>query len=62
VARLAGSGLKNREIADILFVSPRTVEAHVASAMRKLSVDSRHALTTPERNGAEKAAALGKNT
>ncbi len=46
VARLAGSGLRNREIADILVVSPRTVEAHVASAMRKLSVDSRHALAS----------------
>jgi DNA-binding CsgD family transcriptional regulator len=44
VARLAGSGLKNRQIAGILFLSPRTVEAHVASAMRKLGLESRHGL------------------
>ncbi len=48
VAGLAGSGLKNREIAETLFISPRTVEAHVASAMRKLSVGSRHALASVE--------------
>jgi DNA-binding CsgD family transcriptional regulator len=44
VARLAGSGLKNRQIAEVLFISPRTVEAHVASAMRKVDVKSRYAL------------------
>lgn len=46
VARLAGSGLKNRQIAGILFLSPRTVEAHVASAMRKLDLESRHGLAS----------------
>lgn len=46
VARLAGSGLKNRQIAGILFLSPRTVEAHVASAMRKLGLESRHGLAS----------------
>ena len=41
VARLAASGLKNREIAERLFISPKTVEANLARAYRKLSVGSR---------------------
>jgi DNA-binding CsgD family transcriptional regulator len=41
VARLAASGLKNREIAERLFVSPKTVEANLARAYRKLGIRSR---------------------
>ena len=49
VARLACEGLSNREIAVALFLSRKTVERHLSSAMRKLSVTSRWEL--PERLG-----------
>ncbi|GAA3884192.1 LuxR family transcriptional regulator [Saccharothrix violaceirubra] len=41
VARLLAQGRTNREIADVLFLSPRTVEQHVARVLRKLGVASR---------------------
>ncbi len=48
VAQLAATGRKNREIAEELCLSTRTVEVHVASALRKLGVDSRKALVSRE--------------
>jgi DNA-binding CsgD family transcriptional regulator/tetratricopeptide (TPR) repeat protein len=44
VARQAALGRTNREIAEVLVLSPRTVETHLAKAMRKLGVRSRKAL------------------
>ncbi|GAA2930786.1 LuxR C-terminal-related transcriptional regulator [Kitasatospora cinereorecta] len=44
VAELAGAGLTNRDIATTLHLSPRTVEQHVARAMRKLATPSRQHL------------------
>lgn len=41
VAHAAASGLKNREIAERLFMSPKTVEAHLARIYRKLGIRSR---------------------
>ncbi|MEW2066960.1 LuxR C-terminal-related transcriptional regulator [Streptomyces sp. NPDC007346] len=44
VAQLAVSGLTNREIAATLHLSPRTVEQHIAGAMRKTGALSRRDL------------------
>jgi len=44
VARLAARGLTNRDIADTLFVTVRTVESHLANAYRKLGVRTRDCL------------------
>lgn len=41
VLRLAGKGLSNKEIADRLVLSPRTVQAHFANIFGKLQVGSR---------------------
>ncbi|WP_327350805.1 helix-turn-helix transcriptional regulator [Streptomyces sp. NBC_01304] len=41
VARLVSAGRTNREIAEVLFLSPRTVEQHVAKVLRKLQVETR---------------------
>jgi DNA-binding CsgD family transcriptional regulator len=46
VARLAARGLTSREVAERLFVSPRTVEGHLASVYRKLGIGSRRQLRT----------------
>jgi DNA-binding CsgD family transcriptional regulator/tetratricopeptide (TPR) repeat protein len=51
VAQMAADGPTNREIAQTLFVTPRTVEVHLTSIYRKLDINSRAqlaaALTAP---------------
>jgi DNA-binding CsgD family transcriptional regulator len=44
IAELASQGLTNREIAQTLFVTARTVEGHLTSIFRKLQVESRSGL------------------
>jgi NarL family two-component system response regulator LiaR len=41
VLRLAAQGLSNRDIAERLFVSPRTIQSHMANIFGKLQVGSR---------------------
>ncbi|MFD9223707.1 LuxR C-terminal-related transcriptional regulator [Streptomyces sp. NPDC060064] len=53
VAELAGAGLSNREIAATLHLSPRTVEQHVARALRKLGAVSRQDLAVKDRKNSE---------
>jgi DNA-binding CsgD family transcriptional regulator len=44
IVRLASEGLTNREIADRLFLSPRTVGSHLYRSYSKLGVPGRHHL------------------
>jgi ATP/maltotriose-dependent transcriptional regulator MalT len=41
VAALAADGRSNKEIAQSLYVTPKTVEVHLSNAYRKLSIRSR---------------------
>jgi DNA-binding CsgD family transcriptional regulator len=43
-ARMAAEGRSNREIAEDLFVTPRTIEIHLTRAYRKLDIRSRREL------------------
>jgi ATP/maltotriose-dependent transcriptional regulator MalT len=44
VADLAAEGLSNRDIAQSLYVTPKTVEVHLSNAYRKLTIASRREL------------------
>ena len=41
IAQLAATGRTNREIAQSLFITRKTVEMHLRNAYRKLDIDSR---------------------
>jgi non-specific serine/threonine protein kinase len=45
IAELVASGLSNREVATRLFISKRTVDAHVEHIFGKLELSSRVQLT-----------------
>jgi DNA-binding NarL/FixJ family response regulator len=44
VSGLAAQGLTNKDIAQELYVTPKTVEVHLSNAYRKLGIRSRHEL------------------
>ena len=44
IAELASQNFTNREIAQTLFITARTVEGHLTSVFRKLQLDSRNDL------------------
>ena len=60
VAQLAADGMSNKEIAQALFVTIKTVEVHLSHAYRKLEISSRakleNALLTPAPNSASASA------
>ena len=41
MAQLAADGMSNKEVAQTLFVTIKTVEVHLTSAYRKLEISSR---------------------
>jgi DNA-binding CsgD family transcriptional regulator len=44
IAELAATGHSNREIAQALFVTPKTVEYHLRNTYRKLDIEGRSRL------------------
>jgi DNA-binding NarL/FixJ family response regulator len=46
VAQLAAQGMANRDIAQALFITTKTVSDHISSAYRKLNVDTRDRLAS----------------
>jgi DNA-binding CsgD family transcriptional regulator len=45
VAEMAADNMTNKDIAQVLFVTPKTVEVHLSSAYRKLEISSRAQLS-----------------
>ena len=44
IADLAAAGQSNREISQVLFVTPKTVEYHLRNVYRKLNIETRRQL------------------
>ena len=59
VARLVASGLTNRDVAARLFLSPKTIETHLAHVFRKTGVRTRTELANKLRDSPDSSVALG---
>lgn len=59
VAELAGNGLTTRQIAEALFVTPKTIEFHIRHVYRKLDVGSRAELAAVMDDGTVDSAKAG---
>ena len=59
VARLVASGLTNRDVAARLFLSPKTIETHLAHVFRKTGVRTRTELANKLRDSPDSIVALG---
>lgn len=57
IAAMAAEGLSNREIAQALFITSRTIAMHLSNAFRKLGVSSRTQLPAALAAGEPTAAA-----
>jgi DNA-binding CsgD family transcriptional regulator len=51
IARLVGDGSSNREIAEVLLLSPKTVERHLTNVLAKLGLRNRTEVATLIRSG-----------
>lgn len=50
IARLVAGGVTNREVAQVLMISPRTVERHITNVLAKLGLRNRTELSTVVRS------------
>ncbi|PWU18518.1 MAG: hypothetical protein C5B48_14680, partial [Candidatus Rokuibacteriota bacterium] len=57
IARFVAEGLSNKEVAAQLFLSPRTIDAHLRSVFAKLGIKSRTQLARLPLGGDPSAAA-----
>lgn len=54
IAALIARGLTNRQIAEELFISERTVDAHVRKILKKLRLHSRTQIVSPAAEGQQR--------